>query len=133
MAKSFGENHYKWKGENASYIAKHTFIKRKKGDLNKCEHCGKTDKKKYEWANKNHKYSRNPKDYIRLCTSCHRKYDLLKLPPSLLKLSQKSGIKSTTLWYRIKRGVPLKLAISLPPKSGRYWKKLLNIKQLKKI
>ena len=35
----------------------------------------KTDEKKYEWSNKDHKYSLKREDWQRLCTSCHIKYD----------------------------------------------------------
>lgn len=66
-----------WKGDFAGYSAMHYWVNREKGKPKKCEHCGRTDKKKYEWANKNHTYKRNKDDYVRLCTSCHRKYDLI--------------------------------------------------------
>jgi hypothetical protein len=48
----------------------------RKGKPSKCEHCEREDKKKYEWANIDHKYARKIEDYIRLCTSCHRLYDI---------------------------------------------------------
>lgn len=41
----------------------------------KCERCHRTDKKKYEWANKSGRYLRDLTDWIRLCTSCHRLHD----------------------------------------------------------
>lgn len=69
------EKNLNWKGEEASYRSKHAWVRRYKGTPSKCEHCGRTDKKKYEWANIDHKYRRKLEDYIRLCTSCHRKYD----------------------------------------------------------
>ena len=69
------EKNVNWKGEKASYVAKHTWIKRKLGSPNKCDLCLTTTAKDYQWANKNHKYRRNLNDWIRLCIVCHRKYD----------------------------------------------------------
>lgn len=65
-----------WAGEDIKYVGLHKRIKSIKGDPKICEHCGSIDKKKYEWANIDHKYSTSPNDYIRLCTQCHRKYDI---------------------------------------------------------
>ena len=70
-----GESHPNWKDEEAGYVAKHTKIRKILGKATECVHCKRTDRKKYEWANKDHKYSRNIEDYISLCCSCHRKYD----------------------------------------------------------
>lgn len=72
---NFGENHPLWKGEKCSYTALHNWIRLKLGELGKCEKCGTTKAKKYEWANKDHLYKRNKNDWIRLCTKCHRRYD----------------------------------------------------------
>jgi len=75
--KNSGENNFQWRGKLTKYSAKHSWVRRKLGTPNYCEICKKTDKKKYEWANKDHKYSREIDDYMRLCTSCHQKYDIL--------------------------------------------------------
>jgi hypothetical protein len=72
-----GKKHINWKGSKVSYSALHTWIIRHKGYPQKCEICGTTEPRKYEWANKDHKYQRNLDDFIRLCASCHRKYDRL--------------------------------------------------------
>ena len=69
------ERHHAWKGDNATYVAVHVHIARVKGRPSKCERCGTESAKKYEWANVDHRYSRNPDDYVRMCTSCHRNYD----------------------------------------------------------
>ena len=71
-----GESIKNWLGDFAGYDAMHRWVEREKGKPYKCEHCERTDKKKYEWANIDHSYKRNIDDYIRLCTSCHRKYDI---------------------------------------------------------
>ena len=65
-----------WKGEKVSYVGLHRWVVYWKGRPKLCEECGRTDKNKYEWVNINHKYRRILSDYIRMCTSCHRKYDI---------------------------------------------------------
>jgi hypothetical protein len=70
-----GEKSYNWKGENAKLSAKHQSIENILGKPKYCEHCKRTDKKKYCWSNKNHKYSRDINDWQRLCYSCHKEYD----------------------------------------------------------
>jgi hypothetical protein len=62
-------------GNSGTYASLHYWIKSIKGNPKKCEHCGTTNAKVYQWANIDHKYSKNPDDYIRLCVSCHLKYD----------------------------------------------------------
>ena len=70
-----GSEHLNWKGNNVGKTAVHRWIERWKGKPMKCDNCGTEKAKKYEWANINHKYHRILEDYIRMCTSCHRKYD----------------------------------------------------------
>lgn len=65
-----------WKGDKVSYSGLHQWLNRQLGKPKKCEECGTIEKRKYEWANIDHKYRRNLEDYIRMCTSCHRKYDM---------------------------------------------------------
>ena len=83
-----GENHWKWKGEKVSYCALHNWVKRWRGRPNHCENPNcvypRLDAKKrlmiepkmYCWANKDHSYKRNLDDYISLCQSCHKNYDI---------------------------------------------------------
>jgi len=75
-SKSRGEKNHIWKGESACYTSKHQWVARILGSPKYCEHCKRSNKKKYEWANKDHLYKRVIKDYMRLCTSCHRIYDI---------------------------------------------------------
>jgi len=82
-----GEKHHMWKGENASYAAKHIWVNSHFGKANKCENppCkyprknwdGKImDKpKRYEWANISGEYKRKRDDWKMLCPSCHRTKD----------------------------------------------------------
>ena len=71
-----GQKSSQWVGDNIGKEGVHLWVKKIKGTPRLCEHCKRTDKKKYEWANKDHSYKRISSDYIRLCTSCHRKYDI---------------------------------------------------------
>jgi hypothetical protein len=82
------EKHHNWKGDEVSYNGLHKWLNRKLGKPDTCEFCGKTGLtgKEINWANKSHKYNRNLNDWLRLCSSCHKKYDLL------LNLKQKQYV-----------------------------------------
>jgi hypothetical protein len=69
-----GSKNHLWKGDHVGYDALHDWIRRIKGKAKKCEHCGNTSAKRYEWSNIDHKYRRNVDDFIELCVNCHRKY-----------------------------------------------------------
>ena len=62
--------------ENAGYKGLHDWVRRVKGKPSLCEECGTITAKKYEWSNTSFEYKRDPSDWRRLCTSCHRHYDL---------------------------------------------------------
>lgn len=70
-----GEKHPGWKGDLVGYHGIHKWIGRKLGVPNKCENCGVTTAKKFEWANLSGEYKRDLSDWKRLCTSCHQKHD----------------------------------------------------------
>ncbi|MBQ2349666.1 MAG: hypothetical protein II393_00075 [Cytophagales bacterium] len=74
----FGEKSRRWKGEEAGYVAKHSWIIKHYGKANHCEKCHKENCSRYEWANISGKYKRDVNDYMQLCPSCHRKMDLKK-------------------------------------------------------
>lgn len=76
LGKNTGEDHALWKGDEVGYHALHHWVTRNKGNPRKCELCGTLQAKKYEWASKTHEYKRDLDEFIRLCTSCHRKYDI---------------------------------------------------------
>lgn len=73
------EQNHKWKGDDASLVAKHTWVVRRLGKPQKCEHCGTTEKRMYHWSNISGEYRRDVSDYQRLCVPCHKKYDLERL------------------------------------------------------
>jgi len=66
-----------WKGDKVGYSGLHKWVALKLGKPMKCEHCEKTFTSPYKihWANIDHKYKRNLKDWMRLCVSCHMTHD----------------------------------------------------------
>lgn len=70
-----GNNHPYWKDDGFSYSAVHNWLHRWAEKPDVCQKCGARPKK-LEWCNVDGKYRRVLDDYICLCTSCHRKYDL---------------------------------------------------------
>jgi len=44
--------------DDISMQALHTWVKKRLGKLKKCEHCGTTKAKRYDWANKSREYNR---------------------------------------------------------------------------
>lgn len=70
-----GIDHHFWKGESAGYTAKHNWARKYLGEPDFCEHCKRTDMGSYQWANISGNYLRKASDWLRLCPSCHKKYD----------------------------------------------------------
>jgi hypothetical protein len=71
-----GKDGRHWK-EVVGKSGAHNWLDNTFGRPKKCEKCGTEDNKRtYDWASKDHKYQKNREDYLRLCRSCHRKYDL---------------------------------------------------------
>lgn len=102
-----GLTHYRWKGEEACYSSKHKWLVRLYGRADRCDNdtCvyprrnGKgtllKKAKKFTWANISGLYKRDIKDYIKLCVSCHSKYDLGLIPiKGLLKNEAKYKLDS---------------------------------------
>ncbi len=71
----YGKESRRWKGENASYVAKHMWLIKHYGNASKCEICHTKESKRFEWANISGEYKHERSDYMELCPSCHRKYD----------------------------------------------------------
>ena len=73
-----GRDHHAWKGNKVGYRGLHYWLYRIKGVPKKCAICGmkRTTPKDLNWANIDHHYRRNPDDYVALCRSCHKIYDL---------------------------------------------------------
>ena len=72
-----GENSCNWKGDKIGYFGLHDWVRKELGAPNTCEHCRKKGLTghKIHWANKSHTYKRILTDWLRLCVSCHKKYD----------------------------------------------------------
>lgn len=71
-----GELNPCWKGDDVKYSGIHVWLRKTYGKPLFCEHCLRIDKKKYEWARITGKnYERKRENFIRLCRSCHLKYD----------------------------------------------------------
>ena len=68
------QNH-NYKGDLVGIRNLHTWVSRRLGEPNKCEHCGTTTANRYEWSNISHQYKRELSDWQRLCIKCHQKYD----------------------------------------------------------
>lgn len=75
--KIFGKRRYNWKGNMASYGAKHTWMITNFGTPKVCESCNKKGLSGHQihWANKDHKYRRRREDWLRLCAPCHAIFD----------------------------------------------------------
>jgi hypothetical protein len=77
-------------GTGDSYALAHMKVRDTRGTPQRCEHCGERDggHRRYQWAldYENARamkrdavgwtYSMDPDDYIRLCVSCHKLFDL---------------------------------------------------------
>lgn len=71
-----GKESSHWLGDKVGKIGVHLWLRREYGTPTKCEHCGTIDEKKtYDWACRDKSYRRDRKNFMRLCRSCHRKYD----------------------------------------------------------
>ena len=71
-----GEKHGMWKGKNVGYSALHTWVKRRLGKPAFCAFNKEHNNRGLQWANKSHQYKRDLSDWVSLCISCHKKYDL---------------------------------------------------------
>src|SRR3990167_3940283 len=73
-----GEKSPFWKGEKVSYSGLHHWVASRLGKPSECAHCGFGGLKghKIHWANKSGQYKRNLEDWLRLCVSCHKEFDL---------------------------------------------------------
>jgi hypothetical protein len=63
-----------WKGDAVTYGGAHTRVCSVRGQPKRCEECGTTTARNFEWANLTGHFH-DPDDYRRLCRSCHRRFD----------------------------------------------------------
>ena len=73
-----GEKHKDWKGDKVGYTALHDWVRKHLGRPKKCVNCETTSNNSHaiQWANKSQEYRRDLSDWLRLCASCHKRYDL---------------------------------------------------------
>ena len=106
--KNQGKNHYRWLGIRAGLRGKHLWITRNYGKPNKCENpdCKYPRTRSsgvvlhkpgmYHWANISTKYEREITDYVQLCASCHRRWDMglitIKINGKCVKHKKYSGL-----------------------------------------
>lgn len=87
-----GASHPLWKAEGIAYKGAHSRVKRYRGTPSKCEHCHSEDSAlTFDWANLTGRFG-DTEDYVRLCRSCHRKFDDSRRPPR--KCQAKPGTRS---------------------------------------
>lgn len=89
----------KIKQQTPKYRALHYQLRKKHGKAYMCSNpdCTHKNPKRFEWAlRKGREYSDNPLDYIQMCCSCHRKYDIS--PAAIAKT--KSSNKGKPVLYR---------------------------------
>jgi len=69
-----------WKGNHVGYKCLHKWINRWYGKADKCDNpnCSH-ESKRFHWANKTGKYLRDINDWIKLCSSCHAKFDKINI------------------------------------------------------
>jgi len=69
-----GQDHPNWKGNDIGYGRAHVRLVLERGAPSKCEVCGTTKSKRFEWANMTKNYT-NVNDYKRMCATCHKRHD----------------------------------------------------------
>ena len=74
--KMLAEKNPSWAADKIGYGGVHNWIAKKYGVADCCENkqCSKKSIT-FEWANISGKYRRDRKDFMKLCRSCHRKFD----------------------------------------------------------
>lgn len=83
-----------WKGDRVGRSALHNWVEKHLGKPKKCEHCGTTKAKFFDWANISQEYRRDLKDWVRLCRKCHAKFDYNVRQPKWKKSVRKIGWKT---------------------------------------
>ena len=79
-----GERHHAWKGDDASYVSFHKWVRYHRGDPSraKCALCGFPAN---QWSNISGEYLRDLTDWWALCYSCHQDYDKTNIPGAMAR------------------------------------------------
>lgn len=83
------ETHWKWAGDSVGYSGVHVWVRKELGKPSRCDDCGDTSPRRYEWANISKEYKREVNDWKRLCRPCHHKFD--KMSDSIWETRKKNG------------------------------------------
>jgi hypothetical protein len=70
-----GKKNKNWKGGKVGYSGIHKWVQRREGRPSFCQKCGTIKASRFEWANVSGKYKRDMGDWLRLCKSCHVRFD----------------------------------------------------------
>lgn len=70
-----GEQNGLWKGDKASYRAKHIWVQYNYGKATRCEADDTHDSSRYHWSNISGNYLRDISDWQQLCPKCHKAFD----------------------------------------------------------
>lgn len=65
----------KFRGTVTEYKNLHSWVNKNFGRPRKCDDCGTTTAKRYDWATIENRYTKLRSDWRRLCRSCHQKLD----------------------------------------------------------
>lgn len=85
-----------FKGDN---VGIHYWVERELGKPMICEICKTTERKVYDWSNKDHKYRKVVEDWQRLCRKCHKKYDEENNNKKILRKYKYHNIEDLNNYY----------------------------------
>jgi len=74
-ALGYGSEKGVYSQQEVTHEAYHYRVEQVRGKPHKCERCGTTAAKTYDWANPTHTNYDNIENYIRMCRGCHMKHD----------------------------------------------------------
>lgn len=82
IGKNVGDKSPSWVGDDIQYGGLHDWIRTNYGKPLHCEYCNSKEKRMYHWANISNEYKRDRNDWVRLCVSHHKMFDLYKSNPT---------------------------------------------------
>lgn len=66
-----------WHGTDSEYVLLHNWARAQLAGITECQNCGSINN--LHCANKSHNYMKVVDDWIKLCSKCHKAYDLGRL------------------------------------------------------
>lgn len=108
---------------STKYSAQHVRVSRVRGKPKKCELCGTADPtRRYEWSLLHGRTGFDPEDYVRLCKSCHRSYDV----DSYIDIAQILAMRDAIRNGETQRSVASRFNVGTG--KVRYWTRDLMLK-----